>query len=361
MLIQRYVLLCFLLLMCSLSFAHAQVNDDELELITSSNLGRLVKLRDLARVSNFPFGRMSFNANDTLLAGALGSGVRIWSLATGNAADLIEVEDCDCYREFTFHSTNPEQIATCNKMWDANTLQIIFEGEFCNGIAFDPTGEFLFTGNSLELLDAETGATIRRLLDSTELSEENTVSNVCSASFSPDGTKLAFTATIAPTGENMLVIDILDLESGTLHGYIGTGDAAWMGSCMPFDRLVFSSDGRYLYSNAPANLLRFDTENPTAPENVLPEVTDVQGNIERFLIGENFAFTPDEQLLFYTFFRESNSGSALYMAAFDMDTREEVLLPEEIRDARAVISHDGKLLVAYSRTQITLWGVPSGE
>ncbi len=362
MAIKRSAVLFFVLMMVSLSLVQAQANNpapfDDLEVITPDNLDRLVKLRDLDSVDlpSYRINRAEFNADSTLLAGNSSGRVWVWSLETGQAQKIVDVL-ADTDYPFTFHPTDPQRLATCNAMWDVNTLKLIFKGAFCVNNAFDASGHFLVSDHPLSLLDANTGAFIRALPDNFVADGKLApITLVCAAAFSPDGTKFAYTGTAEPDGEDMLVINIVDLKNGTVKSYTGSGDDAWMGSCWTTDELVFSADSRYLYSNNPYLVEVFDTENYVDPLNALPlDQLSLPSTADSYQSG--FALTPDNQLLLCAF-RDKEAG--YYTIAIDMGKQIQIPLPSAIMNAQIAISPDGKLLAAYT-DQISIWGVPSKE
>jgi WD40 repeat protein len=339
--------LCCLLLLCSLSLARAQENIlpslDELEVITPDNLERSMKLAELDDIQNYGIYEVGFNADSTFLAGSTMDGVWVWSLTTGRVNPVLHMP-CDCFFPFSFHPTDPIRFSTCEGVWDISTFEKVFEGDHCDTFAFDPTGQYLVDKNPLSLRDADTGALIRDLPDDVDIFGHTiALSNVCNVEFSPNGRKLAYTGTDSLQGEPEIAVHVLDLQTGETQQLPILGDAARMGECLyGLPDIHFSSDSRYLYTNADLGLTIFDTE-----------MSRVAFHNLRNGFG-HFTFTPDNQLLFNV---SLNSRDDNRLAAYAMSTMNTLPVPNEIRNSNVAISRDGKLLAAYT-DKITIWGVP---
>lgn len=347
------LLCCVVLLLCSLMLAQAQENKPSifgnLEVITPDNLGRLVKLRDLAVVDDLVFDEMSFNADSTLLASGTIGGVWVWSLESGHVTELVKPYGDPIYTPAVFSPTDPNFLATCNTMWDVSKLEPVFSGDFCSDFTFDPMGSFFLAAEPLRLLDAKTGAVVQALPDEINLGSDKKfpISTVSHAAFSPDGQQLAYCAIVPLEEIYTTIVVVMDLTSGKIRSVpaLRGSDAPRGAPCLQDDSLFFSLNGRYLYTNLDRGITIFDTISG-----------EVSFSPEPW--GGRLIASPDRQLMFdFIMDWENNKGS---LEAYDVTTMRQLVVPPNLLNANADISPDGKLLAVYS-DKISIWGVPSGD
>lgn len=353
MLIKRCLFLFGVVALLSLlPLAQAQENFpsifNNLEVITPSNLDRLVKLRDLPEIdsaANFmsDFWYATFNSNSTHLAGANGNGIWLWALATDTAPRLIYGVLCDCFFALRFHPTNPNHLATCNQSWDISNFDLLYQNDdYCSGFDIASSGQFSVRERPLRLTEVDSNVLIQYLPMQYGVNLE-AVAEICQITISPDGDFFAYTATASRGTGDEFIVNIVSLNSGEVRTLPMLGHAARMGNCVyPFGDILFSLDSRFLYTNADGGVTSFEI---------------ATGKVKSLWVGcclGQLNLTPDNQVLFSV--RHSNDNDRL--TAYAMNTMEELLLPEDIRNANVAINGDGKLLAAYTDV-ISIWGVPA--